>query len=472
LTGPIEPVGGDVRDGSAVAADPRRPGYHVTAPAGWINDPLGVTWHEGPEGGRYELFYQFNPDAPVWAQACRWGQVSASDLVRWRDPRTALEPGPHETGCWSGSVVVDAGVPVIVYTSVLADAPGMGRIALAEGDADWRRWIPDAAGPVVPAPGPDEGFAHVRDPFVWRDGDEWRMAVGAGSTDGRPSVLQYSSPDLRRWRADGVLAAPEPEMPGPGGTVWECPQLFRLDGSWVLLVSVWDDVPGGVACAIGDYDGRRFTPRAWHRLAADPLYATTTFLDAAGRRCAFSWMQEPGPATGAWAGALTVPWVLALDGDRVRVRPHPDVDSLRTGVRAERGPRALGPEPLTAESPDARFDLVLRAVTGGRALTLALADAEGPLLTVVLDPAASQAVVAAPGSPGTTAVPLLPDADGAVDVRMLVDASVAEVFPGGGAAAGARLRPSRGSLELAVTADGPGAWLERLVLHGMERVFP
>jgi beta-fructofuranosidase len=464
----VEPVG---EPGRPAATDPRRPGHHVSVPAGWINDPLGVTWHEGPEGGRYELFYQLNPDAPVWAPACRWGQMSAPDLVRWRDPRIALEPGPHETGCWSGSVVVDDGVPVIVYTSVLADDPGLGRIALATGDADWDRWTRDAAGPVIAAPSPDQGFAHVRDPFVWRHGDGWGMVVGAGSTAGRPSVLQYSSPDLRRWRADGVLAEPEPARPGPGGTVWECPQLFGLDGSWVLLVSVWDDVPGGVACAIGDYDGLRFTPRVWHRLAADPLYATTTFLDAAGRRCAFSWVQESGPAPGDWAGALTVPWLLALDGDRVVVRPHPDVDSLRTGVRTDIGARALGPEPMEVAPPDGGFDLVLQAATGGRPLTLTLADAQGPLLSVVLDPGAGEAVVSVPDSTGTK-VPLVPGAHGTVDLRVLVDASVVEVFPAGGAAAAARLRRSGGRLRLAVTADGAGARLERLVVHAMERAFP
>ena len=48
-------------------------------------------WHEGPEGGRYELFYQFNPQAPVWAPNCRWGQVTSPDLVHWEDARTALE---------------------------------------------------------------------------------------------------------------------------------------------------------------------------------------------------------------------------------------------------------------------------------------------------------------------------------------------------------------------------------------------
>jgi beta-fructofuranosidase len=428
---------------------------------------LGVTWHEGPAGGRYELFYQFNPDAPVWAPACRWGQVSSPDLVRWRDPRTALEPGPDETGCWSGSVVVDAGLPVIVYTSVLADDPGLGRIALASGDADWGHWTPDAVGPVIPAPDPEQGFAHVRDPFVWREAGEWRMALGAGSTAGRPSVLQYSSPDLRRWRADGVLAEPEPGRPGPGGAVWECPQLFPLDGSWVLLVSVWDGVPGGVACAVGDYDGRRFRPRAWHRLAADPLYATTAFLDADGRRSAFSWLQEPGPAPGAWAGALTVPWLLALDGDRVVVRPHPDVDTLRTGVRAEVGPQHPGAGPVVAESPDAAFDLVLRASTDGPPLTLTLADADGRLLSVVLDPEAGEAAVDTPGATGTT-VALVPDVDGGVDLRVLVDAGVVEVFPGGGAVAAARVRPALGPVQVATR----GARLERLVLHGMERALP
>ena len=329
---------------TSTSSDALRPGFHVTAPAGWINDPLGVTWHEGPEGGRYELFFQYNPYAAVWAPECRWGQVTSPDLVRWRDLRTALEPGPEETGCWSGSVVVRDGVPVIVYTSVLAEAPGMGRVALAEGDADWRRWTPDHEGPVIPAPGPELGFAHVRDPFVWRDGEQWRMALGAGDTAGRPSVLQYSSSDLRRWRLDGVLAAPEPGVPGPGGAVWECPQLFRLGDSWVLVVSVWDEAPGGVACAVGDYDGRRFTARAWQparrRPAVTPRPRSPT-QRAAGAR--FSWVQEAGGETGAWSGALSVPWLLGREGDRVTVAPHPDVDSLRTRVLAQ-----LGPAPLSA----------------------------------------------------------------------------------------------------------------------------
>ena len=121
--------------------------------------------------------------------------------------------------------------------------------------------------------------------------------------------------------------------------------------------------------------------------------------------------------------------------------------------------------------PDTSFDLVVRAATGGRPLTFTLADPDGRLLSVVLDPGAGEAVVSVPDSTGTT-VPLVPGADGTVDLRVLVDASVVEVFPGGGAAAAARLGRSGGRLRLAVTADGAGARLERLVVHAMERALP
>ena len=42
--------------------------------------------------------------------------------------------------------------------------------------------------------------------------------------------MQYSSPDLRRWTEDGLVAVDS----GPG-SVWECVQLFPLEGAWVLL---------------------------------------------------------------------------------------------------------------------------------------------------------------------------------------------------------------------------------------------
>ena len=178
----------------------------------------------------------------------------------------------------------------------------------------------------------------------------------------------------------------------------------------------------------------------------------------------------------AWKGMVQDPALNAQLHDAranasTQIKGKPDVDTLRTGVRTQLGPADLGPAPIVAGSPDASFDLGLRATPSGSRLTLALADDAGTLLTVGLDPGAGEAVVSVPGSAGST-VPLVPGADGDVELRVLVDASVVEVFPAGGAVAAARLRGPRGRLQMSVAADGGGARLQRLVVHGMERALP
>lgn len=416
-----------------------RPAFHVTPPAGWINDPLGVTWHSSPEhptaeGGRYELFVQHNPDAPEWVPGCRWAQLSSPDLVHWSWAGTALEPAAGEDGCWSGSVVVaDDGTPVIVYTSVLAGALDTGRIALAHGDREWRRWAPDPGGPVLDGPPARLGMTHFRDPSVWRADGEWRMVVGGGFADGRAAAVQYGSPDLRIWRFDGVVAerpATERE-PVASGSVWECVQLFPLEGSWVLLVSAWEHgSPQRVVCAVGDYDGRRFTARRWQPFTTtEAVYATTTFLDDAGRRCAISWIREPGPGGASWAGVLTVPVVLELRDDRLTLEPHPDVALLRGDLLAEgSGERVdLGPLPAQLEV----------AVAGeGR---LVLTDDAGPLLDVAVQ-------------------------DGGL--RLLLDGDIAEVFTGGDGGV-RRIRPPVGGARV----RGTGEPTLSVRVHGMLPAF-
>jgi beta-fructofuranosidase len=414
-----------------------RPRFHVTAPSGWINDPLGVTWH----GDRYELFVQHVPGATEWAPACTWGQLSSPDLVRWQWVGTALSPADGEAGCWSGSVAVgDDGVPVIFYTSVRAGSLALGAIRRAVGEPSWRRWTADPE-PVIAGPPP--GLTHFRDPHVRREGSGWRMVVGGGRDDGRaggrPIAVQYSSPDLRRWTLDGVVA----EADGPG-SVWECAQLVPVDGAWVLLVSVWDDgSPQYVAYSVGDLDGDRFTPGPWRRFTAtDAVYATTTFPDAAGRCCAISWVREPGAPGTDWAGVLSLPVVLGRDGDRLLLAPHPDVDGLRTAVLADTAPAdgdVLGPfEPFL--DVEAELDGTARLVMGD-------------LLT--LDEEPDGLVLKRPGRPDER----LP-ASGRF--RLLLDAQLAEVFAGGDAAV-VRLDPATGPVT--VSAQG----VRRIRVHAVSR---
>lgn len=408
-----------------------RPGFHVTAPTGWINDPLGVTWHgEGP-AGRYELFVQHNPAGTEWAPACHWGQLRSADLVRWEWVGTALSPEPGEDGCWSGSVVVgEDGVPVIVYTSVLAADLDAGRIALAAGDPGWNRWTHAPGGPVLGTPA-EPAMTHFRDPFLWRSEGGWRMAVGGGFPDGRAVALQYSSADLRHWDLDGVLADRPAAEDDPLGTgsVWECVQFFPLDGRWVLLVSVWETgEPRRMAAAVGAYDGHRFTARSWRRFTAtDALYAATTFLDADGRRCALSWLREAGAAGDGWAGMLSVPVVLTLDGDRLVPGPHPAVDSLRGPRLASLGETAVTAEPLLLGPVDPFLD-VLASVdpAAGGPVRVAVREQESDVLALVVDPVAGDVVVSRPGREDER-VPLGRTATGAAPVRLLLDAGIAEI---------------------------------------------
>lgn len=388
-----------------MADDHDRPRWHVTAHSGWINDPLGVTWHDG----RYELYVQAVPGSTAWAPECRWVRATAPDLLRWTPLDLALEPGAGERGCWTGSVVSTADGPVALYTSVADPDLQRGRIAVARGT--WERFGPGA--PVVDAP---RDAAHFRDPFVWHDGNSWRMVVGAAMADGTAALPGYSSPDLLTWTYDGIVAA---RANGPG-CLWECPQLFRLDGAWVLLVSSWrDDVLLGVEYAVGTFDGARFRPGHWRPFGhGDALYATTTFDDADGERCALSWLREldPLPAGRTWAGALSLPWRLHRSGDRILARPHPDVTTLRTAEHAGPGPV---PTPVLV-------DIEARDLAPGATVRCTL----GPSVAVTLDAAHDALVVARSGRAEVIAP--LGARDGTAVVPVIVDGSVVEAFPPSG----------------------------------------
>lgn len=304
----------------------RRPRLHLTARAGWVNDPLGLTFHEG----RYHLFFQHLPDRLEWAPDCHWGHATSDDLLHWQEHPVAVTPEPGE-GAWSGCLVVPEGGPAtILYTSVDTAAFAVGRVrAATTDDPSWKTWT---RGPVVA--GLPEGVPAVtyRDPQVLRHGDRWRMIVGAGLADGTATALAYSSDDLTTWSYDGLLASRSGTTTAPvwTGDVWECPQLFELDGTWVLVVSVWSrDVTHYVAYATGHLDGAVFEADAWHRLTYGPAYyAAATFLDADAGRGLVHWLRGVGDGK-TWAGAVSIPHAVRLDGGRLVAEPHRSLTDRR-----------------------------------------------------------------------------------------------------------------------------------------------
>ena len=312
-----------------------RPRFHFTAPRGWINDPHGITFHEG----NYHLFYQYVPDSLVWAPNCHWGHAVGFDLFEWAVEPVAIAPGDGDDGIWTGSLVTDdAGESTIFYTSVAQPNIGIGRVRRAHPDDDsWLAWSKDAV--VATAPSSLDIIAY-RDPFVFRDGNTWRMFVGAGLADGTATALSYSSSDLAEWAYDGIAVQRSTVETEPvwTGALWECPQLFELDGRHVMVTSVWDaDVLHYVIYAVGDYVDGTFTPTTWGRLSYGPsYYAPSFFRDAEGKPSLTFWLRHVEDRDAGWASAHSVPHTLSLVGDALVASPHAGLENYRRDVNSTR----------------------------------------------------------------------------------------------------------------------------------------
>lgn len=298
------------------------------------------------------MFFQLNRDGLTHSPHVSWGHAVSADLVHWQELEPALVPVPPEIGCWSGSTVIGPDGPVIAYTRIASSDWDRGQVALARPTSGMTHWRRDASPPVVDGPPDELDIIAFRDPQIRpTHGDDdagvstgWMAILGGGLVGIGGCAVQYSvSEDLVQWTPLGVLASRDVEMikPFSTGTVWECPQFVRVDGQWVLIVSVWQEGVGlFVAYATGDYDGSTFEPTLWGRFAHDDLqYATTTFIDASGAVCAMSWVRELSDLTvddpSPWRSAMSLPMRLSVSQGRLLVSHHPGVRSCFTDVLAE-----------------------------------------------------------------------------------------------------------------------------------------
>ncbi len=408
---------------------------------GWLNDPNGVIRVDGV----YHLFYQHNPDDASWARI-HWGHASSTDLVHWRHEPIALVPtpgGPDADGCWSGCAVIGPDGPVFLYTGRDGDRE---TVCLAHGDADLRRWQKDASNPVLEPPISPQ-VSDFRDPRVWRDGDGWNMVIGVGlaarpgQAAGPGAVLLYRSSDLRQWQLVGPIIEGDEAS---AGEVWECPDLFTIDGEGVLIYSV---TPGDASTrfAVGSWDGGSF-----HATHAGPMdfgpcfYAAQTLADGPDRRIAWGWLQEGrsvvSQQAAGWSGALSLPRVVSIDGEgRLLMQPVMELEALR-GQGSSMGDLRLEAgdvHELSADAghawegrirfsaaPGARLRLTLCASADGLEQTLVECDASAG--TLVVDRTRSSLSTGTDRDVQT--LQLWDSARGEVEMRIFVDGSVVEMF--------------------------------------------
>jgi beta-fructofuranosidase len=382
--------------------DPTFPALHIRPRTGWLNDPNGLCLIDG----RYHVFFQYNPAAPVH-EAIAWGHVSSADLLSWVEHPLALTPragGLDGAGCWSGCVADDAGVPTACYTGNPGHARDAG-VMLARSDSSLLVWTQQDAYVVDPSADQE---TEVRDPFIFTF-DGHRYAVqGAGSRFGRPELQVWDCDDLESWIPLGSLLTDDDPIAAAvaPGNIWECPNLVLVDGHWVLLISLWrwaegTDVLAGVRYLLGDLarsgDGLRFSASCGGVVDTGPAFYAPQVLSVSGRSLLWGWAWELGRtveqvAAAGWAGVLTFPRELVVRDGVLGARPARELERLRRDLPWQPG------QPIR----EGAFEVM----------------AEGPVRLRLVGAETAQTVADLTGS-------------AAEPVRIFVDGSIVEIFQAG-----------------------------------------
>jgi len=327
-----------------LADDILRPQYHLLPARNWMNDPNGpIYWR-----GQYHVFFQYNPNAAVWGDM-HWAHAMSPDMVHWKHLPIALAPtpgGPDQSGCFSGSAVINHRVAAVLYTGVEPAPAGQATLrdvnlresqCLATSqDQQLRAWqkLPK---PVIAAPPPGLEVTGFRDPCLWRDSDVWCLGLGSGFFKQGGSVLLYRSSDLGTWEylhplCSGAWNGKVTSDPVDSGEMWECPDFFPLGDKHVLLYST----ERKVYWEVGDYDRkeRKFHPQKRGLLDSGAYYAPKSMLDRDGNRILWGWVPETRPIeqykAAGWAGLMALPRVLSVgaSGD-LDMRVIPAMQILR-----------------------------------------------------------------------------------------------------------------------------------------------
>ena len=318
-------------------ADPERPLFHVTGGIGWINDPNGFSTYKG----EYHLFYQYHPYSNMWGPM-HWGHVKTKDFIKWERLPVAMAPDTDAdcNGCFSGGAIeLPDGRQLLMYTGVTHEIREDGyrqeiqQQCIAIGDGiDYEKY---EGNPVIKTSDLPAG-AHLydfRDPHIWKEGDTYLCVIGNRTQDGSGSLLIYESKDALHWSFRSIMDACYNEY----GRMWECPDLFTLDGRDIELVSPQEMAPLGLefhagfgtVALIGQLDRDTYTFDRSNVHAIDygiDFYAPQTILTEDGRRVMIAWMDNWTNTSGKLPtqrlyGAMTLPRELSIVNNRLIQKP-------------------------------------------------------------------------------------------------------------------------------------------------------
>lgn len=326
-----------------VEADPHRQQFHLQPPVGWLNDPNGLCVY----GGQYHAFFQYGP-FDVTGGVKHWGHAVSKDLLHWEPLPVMLYPDePFDChGVYSGSALIEGTEMYLYYTGNVKHPGDFDYIKQGRGHnvclavSHDGKTVASKQCLLYNKDYPAGLTCHVRDPKVFAYEGKYYMVLGARTLEDKGEVLVLESTDKLHWNHINTLTTPE-----PFGYMWECPDLFCLDGQWYLAVS-----PQGIQCqniygcgyfaVYGDWRAH-CTLGEFHEMDAGfDYYAPQSFVDENGRRIQIGWMGMPDADYGnaptvahGWQHCFTVPRLLTKGENGTLLQtPVPELDARRSAA--------------------------------------------------------------------------------------------------------------------------------------------
>lgn len=349
-----------------VASDPNRLHYHLMPETGWLNDPNGLCQFHGT----YHIYYQYTPFEPT-GELKSWGHYTTKDFIHYENHPPVLYPDSDidAHGVYSGSAFLEQDKLHFFYTGNIKyfDRDDYDYILSGRGSntihvtSDDGFTFHEKELLMTTDDYPDNISCHVRDPKIYKHDNDYYMVLGARDVKSHGLILLYHSSDLIHWTYHQPLTTSI-----PFGYMWECPDLFCLDGQLGLICC-----PQGVATYGIEYENVHqctfmslqydIVSKQFSILETSPIqlvdrgfdfYAPQTFEDESGRRILIGWMGIPeadytNPTVSfGWQHALTLPRTLHFEDGHLYQRPLSELKSLRYNER-----KYELTQPITNETP-------------------------------------------------------------------------------------------------------------------------
>jgi sucrose-6-phosphate hydrolase SacC (GH32 family) len=299
-----------------------RPQFHCSQRVGWINDPNGMVYHDG----EWHLYYQHNPVKSGWGNMT-WGHAVSRDLCTWEYLPNAI----HHTSkgaIYSGGAVVDykntggwktgkEDVIVAAYTYTARRNNGGGECIAYSNDRG-RTFKIYEGNPVITDSRRDPKpiwYKYDKDDTPLNEkakelGGHWVIGVYSEGSEGK-GISYHTSVDLKNWTKQSYIDG-----------YFECPEIFELAVDGNKQNKKWVMFGGSARYAVGDFDGKKFTPEheGRYQIHYGAYYASQCFSGAPdGRVIQMGWVRGRMGGT-TCNGTFSYPTELTLRSTKNGIR--------------------------------------------------------------------------------------------------------------------------------------------------------